>query len=330
MSSRHIILLSLILACSSALAQNTFKNPVIAADWPDPTVWENGSTYYSVATGLSTLRKSTDMVNWTDTGLSPITEEARLKLTSISNNIWAPCVTKINGRWVLYVSLYINDNDCKIAVMDSDWAEGPFEWKGILIDGMPDFGVANAIDPFTLVADGKVLHFFGSLEDGIHVVELTDDGLAVKEGATAKHVAGVRHPKQKFVKEAYEGAYIMKRGGWWYFFASGGAYYDSTYHLTVARSREVTGPYYDRQGNPFTEGKAFPVLSSKPGDHFIGPGHNGDVFVTSDGRTYMFYHSHATDYPESARPTLLQQVLWDAEDWPYFKNGSPAETETRP
>lgn len=306
-----------------------FSNPVIARDWPDPTVWESDGTYYSVATGLETLLTSKDMVTWTDTGRSPITEESRSELFGRSGNIWAPCVTRIGDRWVLYVSIYVNDDNCRIAVMDSDTPDGPFEWKGILIDGVPDFGVANAIDPFTLVDKGRVWHFFGSLEDGIHLVELTSDGLKVKKGSVPVHVAGVRHPAHKFVSEAYEGSYVMKRGDWWYFFASGGAYYDETYHLVVTRSHDLSGPYYDREGNVFTDGLTGPVLASHKGDHFIGPGHNGDVFETADGRTYMYYHSHASDFPASARPTLLQQVYWDDEGWPFFKNGSPAEREVK-
>ena len=43
----------------------------------------------------------------------------------------------------------------------------------------------------------------------------------------------------------------------------------------------------------------------------------------------MYYHSHATDFPSSARPTLLQQLFWDAEGWPYFTGGAPAETTFR-
>ena len=307
-----------------------FANPVIARDWPDPTIWENGGTYYSVATGLRTLMTSKDMVHWTDTGRSPVTDQARAELTGRTNNIWAPCVTKIGDRWVLYVSLYVTDDKCSIAVMDSATPDGPFDWKGILIDGVPDFGIVNAIDPFTLVVEGRVWHFFGSLEDGIHLVELTADGLKVKDGAQPVHVAGVRHPAHKFISEAYEGTYVMKKNGWWYFFASGGAYYDETYHLVVARSRDLGGPYYDREGNLFTDGKAQPVLASKKGDHIIGPGHNGDVFETSDGRTYMYYHSHMTDIDPNDRYTLLQQVFWDEEGWPYFKDGRPAEKEIMP
>lgn len=329
---RHLFIIAAAIAalCACTGAPEYFSNPVIAQDWPDPAVWESDGTYYSVATGLSTLLTSKDMVTWTDSGKSPITEESRNELFGRTSAIWAPCVTKIGGKWVLYVSLYVTDDNCRIAVMDSPCPEGPFEWKGILIDGVPDFGIANAIDPFTLVDNGRVWHFFGSLEDGIHLIELTADGLKVKEGAKPVHVAGVRHPAQKFIKEAYEGSYVMKRDGWWYFFASGGAYYDETYHLVVARSRELGGPYYDHEGNLFTEGKATPVLSSKKGDRFTGPGHNGDVFSTSDGRTYMYYHSHATDFPSSARPTLLQQLFWDEDGWPYFEGGAPVETDVKP
>jgi len=309
---------------------DTFTNPVITRDWADPAVWKADGVYYSVATGLGTLLTSTDMVNWTDTGRSPITGEARTGLLTYTSSWWAPCVVKIGDKWVLYISLFIDDDHCRIAVMDSSVPEGPFEWRGFLLDGVPDFGVANAIDPFTLVDDDRVWLFFGSLEDGIHLVELTRDGLKVKDGAVPVHVAGVRHPADKFVKDAYEGSYVMKRGGWWYFFASEGAYYDGTYHLVVTRSRELCGPYFDREGHPFTEGKTTPILSSKPGDHFTGPGHNGDVFITPDGRTYMFFHSHVEGLPEGSRPTMLQQVFWDEEGWPYFKGGAPVEVEIMP
>jgi len=332
------ILLSTLLFCSISSVEaarknkktRTFQNPVISRDWADPTVWTSDGVYYSTATGLGTLLTSTDMVNWTDTGRSPITSEARTQLCAITGNMWAPCVTKIGDKWVLYISLFIDDNHCRIAVMESTVPQGPFEWRGVLLDGVPDFGVANAIDPFTLVDEGRVWLFFGSLEDGIHVVELTSDGLHVKEGSTPVHVAGVRHPEDKFVREAYEGSYVMKRDGWWYFFASGGAFYDGTYHLVVARSRNLCGPYLDREGHLFTEGKAQPILSSQPGDRFSGPGHNGDVFTTADGRTYMYYHSHAAELGEGPRPTMLQQVFWDKEGWPYFKGNAPVGVEKLP
>ena len=326
---RHSFLLVLLAACSMQ-AQHTFQNPVIPTDWPDPTIWKAGDTYYSVATGLKTLRTSKDMVNWTDTEQSPITQKGRDSLEAYAPNIWAPSVAKIGKKWMLYVSSYKDDTNCRISVFSSKKPEGPFKWEGFLLDGVRDCNVINSIDPFVIENEGQVLLFYGSLEDGIHVQHLTDDGLALAPGSEPKHIGGVRRPKNKFVKEAYEGTYVMKHGGWWYLFCSGGAYYDETYHLSVARSRDIEGPYYDKEGNPLTEGKALPLLASKKRDRFVGPGHNGDVFATPDGRTFMFYHSHDKTLDKDSRPTLLQEVLWDAEGWPYFRGGKPALHEEYP
>lgn len=326
---RNLLILALLTACSIQ-AQHTFHNPVIPTDWPDPTVWKDGGTYYSVATGLGALRTSKDMVNWTDTKQSPITQQGRDSLKAYSSNIWAPSVTRIGKKWMLYVSLYKSDSNCRIAVLSSKKPQGPFRWEGFLLDGVRDCGVINAIDPYVIVNEGHVLLFYGSLEDGIHVQHLTPDGLSLAPGSKPKHIGGVRRPKQKFVKEAYEGTYVMKRGGWWYLFCSGGAYYDETYHLSVARSRDIEGPYYDREGNRLTQGKALPILSSRKNDRFLGPGHNGDVFVMPDGRTFMFYHSHDKTIDKNSRPTLLQEVLWDEAEWPYFRGGRPAIKEVYP
>ena len=54
-------------------ANDTFINPVIAADWPDPAVWKDGSWYYSVATMLRTIRRSRDLMDWEDARIDPLT-----------------------------------------------------------------------------------------------------------------------------------------------------------------------------------------------------------------------------------------------------------------
>ncbi len=302
-----------------------FQNPVIAKDWPDPTVWYAGGKFYSVATGLRTLMTSSDLISWTDTGDSPISPDARGKLEAISRNIWAPCVTRIGNNWVLYISLFISDDDCKIAALTSTRPTGPFEFRGVVIDTRRE-GILNAIDPFVLTVDGKAMMFFGSLADGVHVVDLASDGLSIASGAKPLHVAGIRKPESKMVG-AYEGSYVMHRNGWWYLFVSGGHYANHTYYLTVGRSKSVKGPYSDREGNNLTAGKAKPILSSSADDWFYGPGHNGDVFTTQDGRTMIFYHSHCKGYDPKERPTLLQEMKWDADGWPYFVNGKPAKAE---
>ena len=80
------------------------------------------------------------------------------------------------------------------------------------------------------------------------------------------------------------------------------------------------------------EGFAEKILSSRPGDRFYGPGHNGEIFTAPSGRTYMVYHCHDREIapykPDgyNPRPLFLQEIFWDAEGWPYFETGRPAAT----
>ena len=326
---RDLAMLGLMVLPTLAIAESgaiAFDNPVITRDWPDPAVWsDDKGGYCSVATRLRTLMRSPDLVHWTDTKTSPITPTARAELEKVSRNLWAPCVVKVGSVWNLYISLFVSDANCKIAVLTAAAPTGPFEYRGIVIDSKRE-QVLNAIDPYVLEVEGKVLMFFGSLADGVHVVELTADGLKIAPGAQPQHVAGIRRPPSK-MKGAYEGSYVMKRGEWWYLFVSGGNYANHTYYLTVGRSAAVTGPYLDREGHPLTEGLAKPILASGAGERFYGPGHNGEVFAGADGRTYMFYHAHCEDNPRRERPTLLQELKWTQDGWPCFEGGKPAAQE---
>ena len=316
--------------CATVEDLGTFTNPVIAADWPDPAIYSQDGVYYSVATGLKTVRRSVNLIDWEDTGVDPLSKTARAKLHSISKNLWAPCVVRLNGKWVLYISLFISDFDCRVEALVSDSPTGPFEYAAEVVNG-PAVKIQNTIDPFVLEADGKVWMFVGSCADGIHRVELAADGLAAKPGAKYVHVAGRRNPGRRIWGEpgTWEGAYLLRRRGWWYLFFSGGIYSDHTYHLMVGRARTIDGVFLNREGRPLTEGAAKPILCSGKGDKFYGPGHNGDVFTSVDGRDWMFYHSHDTAFPKAARPTLLQELKWTADDWPCFENGRPKPVERR-
>ena len=197
-------------------------------------------------------------------------------------------------------------------------------------------GICDTIDP-EVVKDpetGKVWMFFGSVGK-VHRVELTADGRALAPGAKYVHVAGLHvddpkaHPHRRRV---FEGTYLHRRGGWWYLFASSGEYNNGTYAVLVGRARRITDDFTDRAGRLMKEGFAEKILSSRPGDRFYGPGHNGEIFTAPSGRTYMVYHCHDREIapykPDgyNPRPLFLQEIFWDAEGWPYFETGRPAAT----
>ena len=92
--------------------------------------------------------------------------------------------------------------------------------------------------------------FWGSFS-GIYAIELSDDGLSIKQGATKVKVAGSHT----------EGTMVHKRGNYYYLIGSTGYCcrgLDSTYKLVVARSTNILGPYTSKSGgkaldNSFTD-----------------------------------------------------------------------------
>ena len=125
---------------------------------------------------------------------------------------------------------------------------------------------------------------------------------------------------------------MYRRGDWWYLFASSGEYNNGTYAIVVGRARHLTDDFTDRTGRLMKEGFAETILRSRPGDRFYGPGHNGEIFSSPSGRTYMVYHCHDREltpyrpHGYNPRPFFLQEILWDSDGWPYFETGRPAAT----
>ena len=138
----------------------------------------------------------------------------------------------------------------------------------------------NSIDPFYIEDDGKKYLFWGSFR-GIYGIELTDDGLAVKQGTTPKKIAGTHT----------EATYIIKHDGMYYLIGSAGSSCEgarSTYHLVVARSQSLFGPYVNKQGKKAQYNFFSPLLS---GNTVVkGPGHNAEFVQDDAGQYWVLYH----------------------------------------
>lgn len=321
-------------AASIGVDAKTFTNPVIGPDWPDPTVIDGGDGYYySIATHIKEMRRSRNLIDWESTGVDPISKSTRTVLANLSENIWAPSLARIGGKWLIYVSVYHKgDIDNRIVVLQSDKVTGPYIFKGEVINGSA-LGILNTIDPFVFEDEGNVWMFFGSCQGGIHRVRLSDDGMRIRFGCVPEHVAGlsrkIDEPCIWGKIGAYEGSYLVKRHGWWYLFVSGGKYTDNTYYLTVGRSRTVDGEFVDSEGRSMLKGLAEPILESEKGAEINGAGHNGDVFSATDGSDWIFIHAHDTGFKPDERPTFLQELKWNEEKWPYFENRKLRRVERR-
>lgn len=162
--------------------------------------------------------------------------------------------------------------------------------------------------------EGRNIFIWGSFR-GIYAIELSDDGLSLKDGATPQQVAGT----------AYEGTYIHKKDGHYYFFASIGSCCEglkSTYTTVVGRSDNLFGPYVNKNGGSMMDNK-HEVLIQKS-NSFVGTGHNSEIVTDNAGNDWFFYHAVSTKKPEG-RVLMLDKISWE-DGWPTVE-GSVASTE---
>ena len=152
--------------------------------------------------------------------------------------------------------------------------------------------------------NGKKYLFWGSFR-GIYGIELSGDGLSVRDGAKKKQVAGT----------AYEGTYIHKRGDYYYLFASIGSCCEglkSTYTTVVGRSDSLFGPYTDKQGRPMMENHHEVLIHGN--DAFVGTGHNSEIVTDDRGNDWVLYHAVSREHP-TGRVLMLDRIRW-RDGWP--------------
>ena len=300
-----------------------YANPVINRSAPDPTVIRHSDgTYYLYATeNVKNLPifKSTNLVDWELVGTA-FTDKTRPQMVP-DGAIWAPDIQYIDGRYVLYYSKsrWGGEWECGIGVAVSDSPEGPFTDKGPLFISN-EIGVQNSIDPI-YVAEGNEKYLFWGSFRGIYAIRLSDDGLSVMKGAKPIQIAGT----------LTEGTNIFKHDGWYYLVGSAGTCCEgerSTYRVVVARSKNLLGPYVDKEGRAAMD-NGFSLMMSRSKD-VIGPGHNAN-FVTDDaGQHWMLYHGFDAADPDAGRKVYLDRIIWDADGWPTIENGQPSKSAPRP
>lgn len=298
-----------------------YANPVVPRSLPDPTIIRSGDGwFYLYATEdirNTPIYRSADLVEWEFRGTA-FTNDTRPDFEP-KGGLWAPDINHINGKYVLYYSMSVWGGEwtCGIGVATADSPEGPFTDQGKLFRSN-EIGVQNSIDPFFITEDGRNYLFWGSFR-GIYVIELSADGLSVLPGAEKKQIAGT----------AYEGVYILKKGGFYYMFASIGSCCEgvnSTYTTVVGRSMNLMGPYLDKTGLPMMENRHEVLIAAN--NRFVGTGHNSEIVADDEGKTWILYHAVDKLNPKG-RVLLLDEVKWEL-DWPVVANGTPSLQYKRP
>lgn len=292
----------------------------------DPAIYHDpvSDNYYIYGTGAMCL-KSTDLINWTKVG-KVIDAPPKESCDWVGgNDIWAPDIVKAGNTYRLYGSnsTWGVRQSC-IFLAESDNAQGPFISKYPVIKTSEKLPV-NAIDAniITCVHTGRQYMVYGSFWGGIHIIELdAETGLAKDSNSIGKCIA--RRPK--WADCAIEGPYIIYNPDtdYYYLFVSFGSL-KSDYNIRVARSKNVTGPYYDAFGRDMTDLNdtdntlGYMISCGYQFDNttaFMGPGHNS-VLRDFDGSWYLVNHVREKNFKGGEPSTMhIRRILWSNDGWP--------------
>ena len=282
----------------------------------DPTMIKEGGTYHLFSTGAGIpIRCSKDMKVWDLCGrVFSANPDWVVKAIEGVKDLWAPDIVFHNGKYYLYYAAStFGSNRSAIGLatnttLDSKSPDYAWTDQGEVISSQKSDNF-NAIDPnLTFDRDGHPWLVFGSFWSGIKIVKVDPTSLKPAAGETLLSLAA------KPGSDAIEGAFITRWGDFYYLFVS----HDfcckgvmSSYNIRVGRSKDIIGPYGDRDGKLLTQGGGTEVY--KGSNRWRGPGHNS-IYIEA-GVSYMVYHAY--DANADGVPTLrIEALKWDADGWP--------------
>ncbi len=298
-------------------------NPVLRGFNPDPSIIRVGDDYYIATSTFEwfpgvQIHHSTDLVNWRLVA-RPLRRPSQLDLRGIPDScgIWAPCLSYAGSRFYLTYCLVrrygrtteygapgTSLRDFHNYVVTADAIDG--EWSD------PVFLNSSGFDPSLFHDDDGNSYLLNLLWDhrsgrdrfgGIVIQQYRPD-LATLVGDPVLIFKGT---SLGFT----EGPHLYRRDGWYYLIvAEGGTGWEHA--VTLARSRDLYGPYEACPHGPILSSRGRPDLPLQRAGH-------ADLVETKDGRWLMAYLCArpvpGTERCVLGRETSVQPVRWAADGW---------------
>ncbi|WP_304622646.1 glycoside hydrolase family 43 protein [Pelagibacterium xiamenense] len=296
------------------------RNPILPGFNPDPSICRAGEDYYIATSTFEwypgvQIHHSKDLANWT-LAARPLDRASLLDMRGApdSGGVWAPCLSLADGKfWLVYTDMKRHHGSFKDGhnyLTTAPAIEGP--WS----------------EPLRLNSSGFDPSLFHDDDGRKWLVQMLWDhrarpnlfaGIALQEyDPERRTLTGPRKVIFYGTDLALtEGPHLYKRNGWYYLLtAEGGTGFDHA--CTLARSRQLEGPY---EVHPQRH-----ILTAKDNPrHPIQRAGHGDIVDTPDGRTYLV---HLMGRPITqkrrcvlGRETGIQEAEWRDDDWLWVKDG---------
>ena len=299
-------------------------NPILKGFNPDPSVVRVGDDYYIATSTFEwypgvQIHHSRDLVHW-QLLTRPLDRAEQLDMIGNppSGGIWAPCLTYSDQRfWLVYTDVKLHRGTFKSThnyLVTAEAIEGP--WSS------PIYLNSTGFDP-SLFHDDDGRKWILNMEwewrperdhfAGIIMQQFdADRGELVGPILPVFGGTGLR---------LTEGPHLYRRGEYYYLLtAEGGTGHGHA--VTMARSKEIAGPYQVDPGNP--------ILTSVGNDTTLRRSGHADIVETPDG----WYMVHLCSRPIArglrdqsegwsilGRETAIQRVEWTDDGWLRLTSG---------
>ncbi|WP_205500219.1 glycoside hydrolase family 43 protein [Rufibacter psychrotolerans] len=303
----------------------TFTNPLLTSG-PDPWVYQQGTTYYYTHTlgdrigliktpAISQLKEERFTTVWTPPAG-----------TAYSQNLWAPELHQLNGKWYIYFAADDGqDVNHRMYVLENAAADpttGTWEFKGKLTPTTDRW----AIDGSVFTHNGQLYFIWsgwvGTNDPGIQQIYIArmanpwtieGDRVMISRPTFNWEMNGLVNEGPEVIRNAAGKVFLI--------YSASGCWTDS-YSLGRLTLRDNGNPM-----NPDDWIKApTPVLATKPENNAYGPGHNG-FFKSPDGtEDWLIYHANSASDQRcgNTRNPRIQRFTWNADGTPNF--GEPVKT----
>ena len=314
----------------------TTENPMVH----DPVMAKENDTYYIYSTGRGIQQMiSKDRKVWTVLPTPVMTVIPGWTTDSVpgfTNHVWAPDIINWHGKWWLaYSCSTFGKNGSVIGLLSSQSLRSSM-WKdeGCIVtshhwkkekNGQHTGDNWNAIDPnFVIDENDTPWMVWGSFWDGIQLARL-DSTMHLDKNKGIRTIARRYAPDYKPKEEnptskyagtnAIEAPFIFKHNGYYYLFVSWdyccrGA--KSNYRVAVGRSKNIDGPYLDREGKEMMNGGGTIFLEGDKNE-WEAAGHC--AAYSFDGEDIFICHGYSAKHNGAAM--LIQRTIrWTDDEWP--------------
>ena len=313
---------------TSLFAAGSSAAEVKQIDIHDPAVAKDGDTYFLFSSGPGiTFYSSPDLKTWKLEGRVFPGDPSWAKSVAplFNGHVWAPDIVQHDGKYYLYYSVSSwgqNSSAIGLTINKTLHQDSPdYKWEdlGAIVRSVPNRDLWNGIDPAIMVdEEGTPWMGLGSFWGGLKLVKLDAGWKKLAEPqewySIAKRERSVLVDDTRAGPAEIEGPFLFKKGDYYYLFVSWGLCArgkNSTYRMVMGRSKDIKGPYLDKEGKDMAKGGGTLVI--KGNERWAGWG--GNSAYTFDGKDYIVFHAYENADNDFHR-LKIGQITWDAEQWP--------------